>query len=187
MDKKVLIIGIIVLFAAAGFAQQKFTVAPYAGYTMSAFEDQESAAGTILAGINLGYKAMPALEIGAEFKYPIGGYSFEVEVVDPFTLDTETYTSTLNQMMLGAYGKYYIGTGNIKPFAKAGVGYYMGDGTSENGAEVDVEIDAAIGFNFGGGVLMNNGFFAEFNFNMVSREDAGMNSWDVFVGYQLIK
>jgi hypothetical protein len=182
MNKKVLIIGIIVLFTAAGFAQQKFTVAPYAGYAMSAFEDQESAAGSILAGVNLGYNVMPALQVGAEFSYVIGGFGFETEFLG------ETITTTFNMMMLGGYGKYFIGTGNIKPFVKAGVGYYMGNAKVEGGGEEeDVDVDSNIGFNFGGGAVMNNGVFLEFNFNMVSREDVGMNYWAVFVGYQLIK
>lgn len=182
MKTKLFVIAIIILFATAGFAQQKFTVAPYAGYSMTAFEDQESAAGTILAGIYLGYKAMPALEIGAEFNYPVGGYSFESEYFGT------TFTYTFHQMMLGFYGKYYIGTGNMKPFIKGGIGYYMGDTDVESGGEeATVDRDSAIGFNFGGGVLLNNGFFAEFNYNIVTREELGMGTWAAFVGYQLIK
>ena len=148
---------------------------------MSAFEDQESAAGCILAGASLGFKVMPSMQIGAEFQYPFG-YKFEGED------EGVKWTATMNQMLVGAFAKFFFGSGNIMPFVKAGLGYYMGNMKWEGGGmSGDEDVESKIGFNFGGGVLHNSGFFAEFNYHMVTREDASMNAWAAMVGYQIIK
>lgn len=187
MKTKLMVIGIVLLFCVAGFGQN-LTVTAFTGYSMTSFEDQDDAAGTLPLGLAVGYKAAPAIEIGGEFMYPLGGYSWELDFFG------ETVTTTFNQMMIGAYGKYFIGTGNMKPFVKAGVGYFMGNAKSEGGGEtMDFDVDGGIGFNFGGGVLLSQGFSVEFVYNMVSRkiegddEKYGMNTWAVLVGYQLVK
>ncbi len=174
---------IILLFTAAGFAQTKPIVSGLAGYTMSAFQDQSSAAGTLALGASVGVKATPALEVGGEFIYPISGYKFEMtdEVFGKIT-------TTINQMMIGAYGKYFIGTGNLMPFLKAGLGYYTGKPKVEiTGHSETAELKSAIGFNFGGGVQTAKGLFAMFTYNIVKRESAGYNSWSVLIGYQIVK
>ena len=75
---------------------------------------------------------------------------------------------------------------------KAGLAYYMGNAEIDleaAGAEdVELELDGALGFSIGGGVLMDNGMFVQFDYNIVSRgedgDNFGMNTWDVLVGYQ---
>jgi hypothetical protein len=172
----------VVLFAAAGFAQQNMTVSLFTGYTMSAFEDQESAAGTLPLAASIGFKAAPALEIGGEFFYPLGGYQFETDI-----LGTKL-TTTFNQMMAGAYGKYCLGEGATKPFLKAGVGYYFGNVKLESEGESDsADMDGAIGFNVGGGIQMDSGLSLGFTYNIVTREEVGMNFWAATIGYQIIK
>jgi hypothetical protein len=172
----------LLLVAAAGFAQTNPIVTAIAGYTMSAFEDQESAAGTILVGASIGVMATPALEVGGEFLYPIGGYKFELET------GYGKYTTTINQMMAGGYGKFLLGSGNLQPFIKGGVGYYMGkpkvefDGQSETG-----ELKSAIGFNVGGGIQTEKGLSVGFTYNIVKRDDGGCNTWAVTLGYQIVK
>jgi len=182
--RNMLALAIILVVAAAGFAQQNLTLSVFTGYSLTAFEDQESSAGTIPVGLSAGFKVQPALEVGGEFFYPIGGYSFEEG-----DEDFGKITYTFNQMMAGVYGKYLLGSGNLKPFLKAGVGYYMGNvkGETEGLPEVDVDMDAAVGFNVGAGIESPNGLFAGFTYNIVTREDAGMNTYAVTVGYKLIR
>ncbi|MCU0644225.1 MAG: hypothetical protein MUC94_08170 [bacterium] len=47
MKTTVFIVMFALLCSVVAFAQNKFTVAALTGYTMSAFEDQEDAAGTL--------------------------------------------------------------------------------------------------------------------------------------------
>jgi hypothetical protein len=49
------------------------------------------------------------------------------------------------------------------------------------------KIKAAVGFNFGGGIQMESGISLGFVFNIVTREEAGMNTWAILVGYPLIR
>ena len=187
MKTKLFATAIIVLFTSAVFAQNDFSLAPYAGYTMSLFEDQEKADGAPLIGFRLGYELLPRLEVGAEFNYAIGGYKFEIEDEEMLT-----YTQTFEQMMLGIYGKFHIDAGLLKPYAKAGAGYYTGDLTVEEGGdEISLECDSGIGFCFGGGIIHKSGIFAEFNYNIVSRkiiyDDLKMNTWAVIIGCKFLK
>lgn len=112
---------VVLLCSAAVFAQQNFTVAAVTGYTMSAFEDQEDAAGTLPLGVQVGYKATPDLEVGAEINYALGGFGFEADYGDG------KLTTTFNQTIFGVFGKYHFGKGTMKPYGKLGLGYYMGD------------------------------------------------------------
>ena len=187
MKIKAIVICVVVLFAAAGFAQQKLVVSALAGYSMTAFEDQEKAVSSIVVGAALGYKVMPALHIGAEFIYPFGYKDKDEE----FGVEIE---GTVNQMLIGAFAKYFFGSGGIMPFIKGGVGYYMGNAKWEGGGQSgDLDIDPKIGFNFGAGALHSSGFFAEFVYHIVTRtfegvdEGMGMNTWAAMVGYQIIK
>jgi hypothetical protein len=183
-----LVLGMVLVLAVAVSAQNNTTLSVFAGYSMSAFQDQGSAAGTIPLGASIGFKTSPELEVGGEFFYPIGGYKFESTEFDV------KVTTTFNQMMAGAYGKYLLGSGNTKPFVKAGVGYYMGDAKSEASGfpSVTSKIKAGVGFNVGGGIQMESGLSIGFTYNIVKREftsgeKMGMNTWAVLVGYPLIK
>jgi opacity protein-like surface antigen len=178
-----LVLGIVLILAVTVSGQQNLKLTAYAGYSLSAFEDQGSAAGTIPLGLSLGFKAAPALEVGGEFFYPLGGYEFES------TEANVTIKLTRNQMMAGAYGSYLLGSGNAKPYLKAGVGYYMGDAKVEQTdyASVTRKIKSAVGFNVGGGLQLESGMSIGFVYNIVTREKSGMNTWAILVGYPIIR
>ena len=175
--------GMALFLAATASAQYHLKVAACAGYSLSAFEDQGSAAGAIPLGVSVGFDAAPALEVGGEFIYPLGGYQFESTQFDV------KVKSTFNQMMAGAYGKYLLGSGNTRPFLKAGVGYYMGDAKVEPTGypSATEKIKSAVGFNVGGGLQLESGISVGFTYNIVKREEMGMNTWGVMVGYPLIR
>ena len=191
MKTTVFIVMFALIFSASIFAQNRFTVAALTGYTMSAFEDQEDAAGTLPIGVQVGYKAAPNLEVGAEFNYALGGFDFETDYLGA------KLTTSFNQTIFGIFGKYHFTENILKPYAKLGIGYYTGDidleyeweGDKQSGTS---EVDPAIGFNLGAGLIQSaKGFFAEFNYHIVTRkvegESGGMNSWAILVGYKFIR
>jgi hypothetical protein len=171
------------MLAVAGFARQNLKVTLLTGYTLSAFENQGSAAGTIPIAVSIGVKTNPALEVGGEFVYPLGGYRFEIQDSDP------KVTNTINQMTAGAYGKYLLSARRARPFLKAGIGYYMGDTKSETegGGNETTQMDGGIGFNVGGGIQFRRGLSLGFTYNIVTRENTGMNTWSVLVGYPIVR
>ena len=182
MKKKLFIIAILLLFAATGFAQDNVSLALYAGYTKSLIEEQPKSDGAPLLGFNVGYEVMKNLELGGGFNYVIGGFKFDREE------DMLTYTTTWEYMVIGLYGKYFFDTGSLKPYTKAAVGYFMGDNIIEEGEDkLSLDWDGGIGYCFGVGILHNFGIFAEFNYNIVTRNDFGMNSWAVFIGYRFLR
>ncbi len=189
----------LVLMAVSSYGQSTTSLAVMAGYSMSAFEDQEDAAGTVPLGIQLGMMASPNLQIGLEGNYLLGGFIWEDKDED-YTLKT-----TFDQMVGSAYAKLFLGQGSSRPFVKGGVGYFMGDVKASY--EIDDEeedetykIDPAIGFIVGGGIELSPSLFVEFNYNLVKRqfgdsddeamedsdsEKFGMNSWSVMIGYKI--
>ena len=182
MKKKLFIITILLLFAASGFAQNNVSLALYAGYTKSLIENQPKSDGAPLLGFNVGYEVLKGLELGGGFNYVIGGFKFEMED------DLLTYTTTWEYMVIGIYCKYYINTGSLKPYTKAAVGFFMGDNIIEEGGEkLSLNWDEGIGYYLGVGILHNLGIFAEYNYNIVTRNDFTMNSWVVFVGYRFVR
>jgi hypothetical protein len=183
MKTERILIAIIVLFTAAAFAQNDISLAPYAGYTMSLFEEQDKSVGAPLLGFMLGYEVFPGVEAGGELNYAIGGFAFERE-----SEDLGMVKQTWEQLMIGAYGKFTINASFLKPYAKVGVGYYVGDFTVEEGGDkISLEWDNGIGFRFGGGILFDIGIFAEFDYNIVTRSNFGMNTWAILAGVQFIK
>ncbi len=200
--KKISLVLLAVLSTLSVAFAQGTSVAVISGYTMSAFEDQEDAAGTLPVGVQLGYKASPNLQVGLEVNHLLGGLTWQGEFLGA-TLD-----QTFNQTIISAYAKYFLGEGTVKPFVKGGVGYFMGDLKQVykyNGEEDtdDIKIDPAIGFIVGGGVTLTRSIFVEFNYNLVSRKFAkesssdlmssasseesekfGMNTWSILVGYK---
>lgn len=191
MKATIFIVMFALLFSVATFAQNKFTVAALTGYTMSAFEDQEDAAGTLPIGVQVGYKAKPNLEVGAELYNALGGFDFEIDYGGP------TLKTSINQTIFGVFGKYYFTENILKPYARLGVGYYTGNidleyewaGDKQSGTS---EVDPAIGLNLGAGLIQSDkGFFAEFNYHIVTRkvegESGGMNSWVILIGYKFIQ
>jgi opacity protein-like surface antigen len=191
---------VVLLSTAAGFSQSNTSLAIITGYTMSAFEGQEDAAGTLPLGLQLGYMAGPNVQVGAEVNNLLGGLTWEAKDTD-FTLQT-----TFNQTIISAYAKFFLGQGHVKPFVKGGLGYFLGDADvvfKYAGEETKdkLKIDPAIGFIVGGGVTLTPKLFLEFNYNIVSRqaadsgsdgfamedsanEKSGMNTWSVLVGYK---
>jgi len=186
---KLLMVLLVLCMVSGAFAQMNLSVV--AGYAMSAFEDQESAAGTIPVGIRVAKPMNPKVQVGVEVLYPIGGFTFE-EKYEYFGYST-TVETTINQMLIGAFGKMVLGEGDLAPFAKAGVGMYMGNGKWEaEGDEEDFDIDSGFGFNVGGGVnLPNKPLYVEFNYHIVSRkvegadDSQGANFWNIVLGYNI--
>lgn len=176
----------LVLPASAQVAVNVFT-----GLTYSAFEDQEEAASALPLGVAVGFMAAPKLEVGGEVNLAVPGYGFESTIYDV------KFTTTFQQNLFGVYGRYYLGGQSLKPFVKAGVGLYSGDVKIEGsfmGETMDesLDVDSAIGFNFGAGVLFKS-FYGEFNYNLVSRksddgegssDSYGANTWTVQIGYR---
>ncbi len=188
----------LVLMAVSSYGQSTNSLAVMAGYSMSAFEDQDDAAGTVPLGIQLGMMVSPNLQVGLEGNYLLGGFIWESKDED-YKLKT-----TFSQAIASAYAKLFLGQGSSKPFVKGGVGYFMGDvkATYEADGEEEDEtykIDPAIGFIVGGGINLSPNLFIEFNYNLVNRqfkddgdkmeeensEKLGMNSWSVMLGYKL--
>ena len=186
MKTRIAIALFVVLFAFTAFAQSNLSVSVLTGYTMTAFEDQESAAGTLPIGVQVGYKVNPSLVVGGEFNMPLGGFSFEDEFYGM------KVSSTINQNLIGAFAKYTLGSGNLQPFVKVGAGQYFGNRSAEveymgEKESEDFDIESAFGFSIGAGASLTPSIFAEFNYHLVNREDAGMNTWSVLVGYKIIK
>lgn len=182
--KRVIVSMMMLLLAFSAFAGEGLTVSAVTGYTMTAFEDQEEAAGTLPLGVQIGKMLKPALEVGLEVVLPLGGFTYEGETMG------YKVTTTFNQMLVGAYGKYCFGEGKVTPYAKAGVGYYTGNADVEieymgQTSSESADIESAVGFSVGGGAHVNEKVFAEFVYNIVSREDAGTNTWAVLVGYKV--
>jgi opacity protein-like surface antigen len=182
----------------AAFSQGNTTLAITTGYTMSAYEDQEDAAGTLPIGLQLGYMASPNLQVGLEVNNALAGFTWQLKD------EGINIESTFNQTIIGAYGKFFLGSSNVKPYVKGGVGYFLGDNETkleilDESTTEKVKIDPAIGFMVGGGVTLTKKLFLEFNYNIVSRkladssadeefgdtsnEKMGMNTWSVLVGY----
>ena len=183
--RKLFIIAGILLLSTSVMAQNSIALSAYTGYSLSAFEDQESAAGSLPLGISGAVEVMPQLQVGGEVLFALGGYQFEAEFFG------ETITTTMNQNMVGVFGRYYIPTTSITPYGKLGLGYYFGDSSIEGfGAEEELDVDGAIGFNLGAGVLITDNIFAEFNYNIVSRESDGesfgANTWAILAGYRFM-
>jgi len=166
----------------------------FTGYSLSAFEDQEEAASAIPLGVAVGYKVMPQLEVGGEVNLALPGYAFESTI---YGVD---FTTTFHQNLFGVYGRYYLPLQTVSPFLKAGVGLYTGNITMEGefmGEKMDEELDmdSAVGFNFGAGVMLKKGFYGEFNYTIVNRasseddedgsgESFGANTWAIQLGYR---
>ena len=178
---------LLVLLSTTVFAKG-LSVAVTSGYIMTAFEDQEEAAGTLPIGIQVGMKATPSLEVGLEVNNALGGFVYELDFLGT------TAETTMNQTIASLYAKYFLGSSKMKPFVKAGVGMFTGNGNvkmSFLGVEddEDFDIDSGVGFIVGAGLHITKAIFTEFNYNIVNRgsegETSGMNTWSVLVGYKI--
>lgn len=178
---KVLTVFVVALVLVSGaYAGQGMKLSVGAGYTMSAFEDQDDAAGNIAIDVSLAKQMGDALWAGLEIYYPLG-YTFETSFTDPWSGQTAKFEQTLNNYMLGVFGKYFL---SDKPYLKAGLGYFMGGYKVESDwGDEDGDIDSAIGFIVGAGAQVTPKVAVEFNYRIVNREDFGMNSWDILVQY----
>lgn len=190
MKKLCLFVVLMSMVALPAFAQLNVNV--FTGLTFSAFEDQEESATALPLGVAVGFNPMPNLEVGGEVNLALPGYGFESSFYDV------KITTTFQQNLVGAYGRYYFSEGPIMPFAKVGLGYYFGDVKVNGefmGEEMDetLDVDGAVGFNLGAGVMLKKGFYGEFNYNILSRKSSdgeggsdsyGANTWAVHVGYR---
>jgi opacity protein-like surface antigen len=199
MKRNGMIFLVMFIMASATFAQGNTSLAITTGYTMSAFKDQEDAAGTLPIGLQLGYLASPNVQIGLEVSNALAGFTWQLKD------EGINIESTFNQTIIDVYGKLFLGSSNVKPYIKGGVGYFLGDNETKveilgQKATEKVKMDPNIGFTVGGGVTLTKKLFLEFNYNIVSRkaadsaslgdelvgasnEKVGMNTWSVLVGY----
>ena len=190
MMKKVgLILAISVLFVLPCIAKDNVSVSAYTGYTMTAYEDQDESSGTLSIGAAIGYMVSSNFEIGVNFTTALGGFSFINEVMGA------THTITVTHIVAGVHGKYYLPLEGIKPYLKAGAGYFAGhanyevETTGVSTTDTIIGIDGNIGFTVGAGIITKVGIFVGFDYNIVSRkwegsdDSAGMNTWAVLLGY----
>ncbi|MFC1569844.1 outer membrane beta-barrel protein [bacterium] len=154
------------------------------GYAMSAFEDQDDAAGSIPLGLTVGKPMGDNLEVGLDAKYFVGGFAWEGDFFGT------TLTTTFDYTIIDLYAKYSLGTSSRKPYVKGALGYFLGNGKIEaDGDEADFDVDPGIGFILGGGGDIAPQIYLEFNYNIVTRkiegESLGMNSWLIVLGYRI--
>jgi len=176
---------LVFVFAAGSFAQNAISV--HSGILVSAFEDQDESATAIPIGANFGMMVGENLEAGAEFGLLVSPFEFESEGLGT------TVTSKISQTIIGVFGRYHFPMNGIMPYAKAGLGYYMGTFEAESDfGSGEEDFKGAIGFNIGAGVNTEMGIYGEFVFHIVSREldmdgaeSFGANNWGVNVGYRL--
>ena len=194
---KLLMVLVILCVAAGAFAQQGPGLSIFTGYAMTAFENQSDAAGTLPVGVRLSANLTSKIDIGAEFFYPIGGYTFETTYAnagEPSYKEKRTF----ELMFAGLMTKITPIKGNLAPYAKVGVGMYLGNGEIEteyvglpDKEKNNFDMDSAIGFNVGGGFTLPFPLFIEYNYHIISRdyknseESLDMNFWDILVGYTL--
>lgn len=186
MKVRAIVLALLMVLASVATAQSNFTVALLTGYTMTSFEDQEDAAGTLPIAVRVSKALKPNLEVGLEGNYALGGFGFESD------WEGETMTTTFDQTIIDAFAKYSVGNSKLQPYLKGGLGFFMGNAKSELGDEEETtDIDSGIGFILGAGAELTPKIFAEFNYNIVSRdiedESFGMNTWSVLVGYKIIQ
>jgi len=173
--KKVLFF--ILVMVITGMAQ--ITIGVQVGYSKSDFEEHEAVSGAIPLGITVGTTIIPALEFGGEVNTLISPFVFEEQyVTDDFKV---------NQTIIGIYGKYFVPLQVVNPYARLGLGYYLGgwEQGSYNG-----DYDGAVGFSLGVGANTMFGVYGEFVYHIVSRkgdwagaESMGANNWGIHVGY----
>ncbi len=91
-----------------------------------------------------GYFVMDGLAVGL-------GIDMSLDVQKPEDSDYKSSTTTV---LFGPFAKYYYGTGNIKPFAQAGIAFgSMAEKDSYEG-ESETEKAGVFGFGFGIGAAM---------------------------------
>ena len=187
--KATLVLYFALMFAVAtSFSQVRIGVST--GYILTAYEEQDDSAGTLPIDVQIGAMVTPMLELGGEILYALGGFTFEDNIAGQIT------ETDFHHTQIGAYGKYYVDLGSVDPFVRAGVAYYMGDAELEipNGQESEqtVEIDPAVGFNFGAGLMATPSLSVEFFYNRVTRDmtdsqdntvEFGMDTWGFLAGY----
>jgi len=138
------ILVLLVLFAFAGFAQAQLSVAVHGSYNISSFDNQESSASGLGLGANLDFTALPILDVGVEFDYMVSPFEFEGTILG------RTVTEKYSQTLIGVCGKLYFPMVVVDPYARVGVGYYMGNYKLEADGEslIDESFKSKIGFNY---------------------------------------
>lgn len=184
---KVLTVFVVALVLVSGaYAGQGLKLSVGTGYSMTAFEDQDDAAGTLPLSLTLAKEMSDNLFAGLEVFYPLGGYTWEV--TESYYGQTYKYDVTYQHYMIGVFGKYFV---SEKPYVKAGVGMFMGGAEmkSDDFGDQDADVDSGIGFCLGVGAQVSPKINVEFNYRIVSREPEGasekygMNVWDILVQY----
>jgi opacity protein-like surface antigen len=177
----------LLLFAFSGLSQAQVSVAVHGGFNNTAFQEQESSASGIGVGASLDFTAIPILDVGVEFDYLVSPFEFSETILG------QEVTSKISQTLIGIYGKIYMPMVVVDPYARVGVGYYMGKFKAEAAGETlfDQSFKNQIGFNVGVGVAALMGLYGEFVYHIVSREiedienpeSFGYNYWAINIGY----
>ena len=172
---------LVMLFVIASLGQAQVIFGIQAGYTSSAFEDQESAASTFSGGAIIGTDIMPMIDVGLEYNL----------LLSPFEFEAAGTTAKISQNLLGLWARwYFIPLPAASPYLRGGVGFYSGKTEFSGNITGDVDFKSAVGFNIGAGVDLPMGLYGEFVYHIVSREldvegaeSGGANNWAISVGY----
>ena len=173
------------LLSPAVHAQKDLIVTASTGYSLSAFENQNSVAGSWPLSLSGAIEVAPQLEMGADVHLALGGYAFDGEFFG------QSITTTFRQHSVGAFVRYLLPLGSVSPFVRIGSGYYFGNSSYELfGHKQEEQVKGAFGLSVGAGILLTDHLNAEFIYNAVSRESDEQkfdaNTWMFLVGYRFI-
>ncbi len=204
----IILLSFLFVFTSANYAQ--FKIGAFAGYGMSAFENQDEGAGYLPLGIQAYYSLeklkFGSLNFGLEFNYAVSPFTFEAKDANS---GQKLWESKLNQLVIAALIKVKFLKKNINPFIRLGAGLYTGNQDNEftdlgkqylqqNNLQPveETKFKSAFGFNIGAGadykVGKTGAVFFEFVYHIVSRavdvegaQSSGLNNWAVQAGFQV--
>ena len=174
----------LLLFSVSSFAGDT-VLGLNVGTAITSFEGQTESASSFSFGAHLGKEVLPILETGLEFNMLASPWEFKGTSIAGET------TVKISQTIIGAYAKVNIPLVVVNPYARAGIGYYMGNiEATAAGQTGKQDFKGAVGFNLGAGVNTFMGIYAELVYHIVSRtldvegaEAVGYNNIMINAGY----
>jgi hypothetical protein len=177
MKKKILLLGILAIASFTAFAQ--LTVIPKAGLSVSRIKASEDDTGN----------SRPGFVLGAGLAYSLEGMNLPITIQPELLLaqkgvntsdeDFESKTSisyleipVLIKYHFGADGRFYVNAGPSLSFAMGGKVKYSGDGESGSekikfGTEEEDHMKGSdLGFQIGGGILLNKKFIIDLRYGL---------------------